>query len=207
MNRGSREPSILPKTVLTLSTWASVCVTGYLTFDSGCFSIRDVVLIQCASTVALRTTIAIWVLFKRAVTAVTWEESISVSFFINFNLGLIAYMGSQGPAFGLVDVGFLAMYLFGSYLNTYSEFQRMIWKFDPKNKGKLYVEGLFAYSRHINYFGDIVLYTGYALLSRNWVSLVVPLIMYLGFKFMHIPDLEKYLTKYGDDFEEYKKNV
>ena len=29
--------------------------------------------------------------------------------------------------------------------------------------------------------------------------------MYLGFKYMHIPELEEYLTKYGSDFEEYKK--
>jgi hypothetical protein len=44
--------------------------------------------------------------------------------------------------------------------NGLSELQRYRWKRQPQNAGRLYTGGLFAYARHINYFGDQELFTG-----------------------------------------------
>lgn len=96
-------------------------------------------------------------------------------------------------------------YVLGSYLNTYSELQRKIWKGDPSNRGRCYKLGLFSWSRNINYFGDSVLFTGWAIATGNWYNSWVPIVMSLTFYFFHIPDKEKYLAiRYAKDWPDYK---
>jgi steroid 5-alpha reductase family enzyme len=69
------------------------------------------------------------------------------------------------------------------------------------NKGKLYTEGLFKYAQHINYFGDFVWILGFALMTRNIWALIMPLFCFLGFLFINIPMLDKYLEeKYQNEF-------
>ena len=87
------------------------------------------------------------------------------------------------------------LYVIGSYLNSGSELQRKRWKSRPENKGKCYTEGLFSLARNINYFGDVVLFSAWALASGRWWNGWVPLVMLLGFVFHHIPEKEAYLAK------------
>ena len=61
--------------------------------------------------------------------------------------------------FGIL--GFV-IYLSGSFVNVYSEFQRYFWKLE--NDG-LYTSGLFSFARHINYFGEVSSFVGFAMLS------------------------------------------
>ncbi|MBK8492686.1 MAG: DUF1295 domain-containing protein [Saprospirales bacterium] len=42
--------------------------------------------------------------------------------------------------------------LFLGVLNSGGEILRHQWKKKPENKGKIYTQGFFKYSRHINYF-------------------------------------------------------
>jgi len=96
-------------------------------------------------------------------------------------------------------------YALGSYLNTYSELQRKVWKKDPNNKGRCYTLGLFSFSRNINYFGDTMLFAGWALATGNWMNSWAPIVMGLSFYFFHIPDKEKYLaTRYAQDWPAYQ---
>jgi steroid 5-alpha reductase family enzyme len=96
------------------------------------------------------------------------------------------------------------LYFLGSYLNTGSEFLRKRWKDDSRHRGRLYTEGLFRYSQHINYFGDELLFIGYALLTGSPWALIVPGLMAFGFVFVNIPMLDAYLKKkYGGEFEAY----
>lgn len=105
-------------------------------------------------------------------------------------------------------VSAVALNVFGSYLNTYSEYERMVWKQDPANKGHCYTLGLFSYSRNINYFGDSMLFTGWAMATGNWINAWAPITMSLMFYFMHIPDKEAYLaTRYKDEWNAYKSSV
>ena len=98
----------------------------------------------------------------------------------------------------------VAVYLLGSFLNTYSEYQRKIWKRDPQNKGRCYTRGLFAWSRNINYFGDVVLFASWAGATGCWISFWAPTLMALSFWYHHIPDKERYLAKrYGRDWSSY----
>ena len=104
-------------------------------------------------------------------------------------------------AFAIVSV---CLYMVGSYLNSGSELQRKRWKSHPENKGKCYTEGLFSLARNINYFGDVVLFSAWALASGRWWNAWVPLFMLAGFVFHHIPEKEKYLAKrYSNEWPAY----
>ena len=102
------------------------------------------------------------------------------------------------------DILALGLLLLGSYLNTYSELQRKWWKNNSANKGHCYTEGLFKYSMHINFFGDVVLFTGWVLFTHNIWTLLLPLMMMYMFISFHIPALDEYLVKrYHEEFKMY----
>lgn len=105
----------------------------------------------------------------------------------------------------LFSIGFYAT---GSFLTSGSEIQRKLWKQKPENKGKCYTEGLFSLSRNINYFGDVVLFTGWAVASGKWWNAWVPIFMFLSFVFHHIPEKEVYLAeRYKNQWSDYVKNT
>ena len=61
---------------------------------------------------------------------------------------------------------------------------------------------------HVNYFGDTVLFTGFALLTTSPWALLVPAVMTVGFVFLHIPMLDRYLaTRYGEAFEAWARRT
>ena len=68
----------------------------------------------------------------------------------------------------------------------------------------LYTEGLFHYAVHINYFGDLLLFTGFSLITGSPYTLLVPAVMLAGFIFANIPALDAHLhAKYGATFDAY----
>ncbi len=144
-------------------------------------------------------------LFYLLVRRVDWGEVLGLSAFMaTFEVGFVWLAGQSSAAFSALDVLGLGLLAFGSYLNTGSEVQRKWWKADPAHKGHCYTLGLFRYSMHINFFGDVVLFSGWALLTANLFALGLPLLMALMFIFLHIPGLDAYLAKrYGNEFTAY----
>lgn len=107
-------------------------------------------------------------------------------------------------------VDYLGIFLFGagSAINTSSELQRNIWKRNRVHQGHLYTKGLFSYAMHINYFGDVLWVTGYALVTRNPWSALIPLFLLGMFVFGNIPKLDAYLrNKYGTEYEKYRQHT
>jgi steroid 5-alpha reductase family enzyme len=82
---------------------------------------------------------------------------------------------------------------------------------DPAHKGKIMDQGLWAYSRHPNYFGEVLQWWGIflcaVLLPFGYLTAVGPLLItYLIVFISGVPMLEK---KYEGrpDFEAYKKKT
>jgi len=72
-------------------------------------------------------------------------------------------------------------------------------------------EGLWAYTRHPNYFGEVVQWWGIWLIalsvSGGWLGIIGPItITFLILKVSGIPMLEKKMEK-NPDFAEYKRRV
>ena len=109
--------------------------------------------------------------------------------------------------------GFL--WLFGFLFETISDFQKR--KFKSKNKDGFITSGLWSVSRHPNYFGEIVLWVGVAIISYptlygwQYVSLISPLFVYwLLTRVSGIPLLEEHAEKkWGKDkkYISYKENT
>ena len=128
--------------------------------------------------------------------------------FAVYQVGFVLLGAWQSDPLNVLDVFGVLLFIIGSYFNTYSELQRTRFKNDPNNKGKLYTQGLFQYARHINYFGDICWVSGWAIITHNLWSGIIPIMLALGFIFFGIPELSSYLEKkYGDNYQDWSKDT
>jgi steroid 5-alpha reductase family enzyme len=96
----------------------------------------------------------------------------------------------------------------GWLIETIADQQKYRFKQDPSRKGQFITSGLWKYSRHPNYFGEVTLWWGIFLISAVaspvWLSLLSPLtITFLLLKVSGIPMLE---AKYEGNqaYEAYK---
>lgn len=94
-------------------------------------------------------------------------------------------------------VGFV-VWLFGFLLEVAADQQKRAFNANPANKGKFIRSGLWAWSRHPNYFGEIVLWIGVTIIALpvlrgwQWVTLISPLfITLLLTRLSGVPLLEK----------------
>ena len=154
----------------------------------------------------LRLAYMMIVLLKRKI---PWEESISVPFaFAIYFIGFSLFVLPISAPIDLLDSFAIGLFIIGCTLNTGSEIQRNRWKMKPQNKGKIYTKGLFKYSRHINYFGDILWVIAYALVTKNVYSFSIPIFLFSFFAFYNAPKLDKYLKeKYKSGYDEYAKRT
>jgi len=96
----------------------------------------------------------------------------------------------------------------GSIINTASEIGRLRFKLRPENAGRLYTDGLFSWSMHVNYFGDILWCLGLTLIAGRAITLIIPAAMTAMFVWIHIPRLDAHLAqKYGEQFERYRRTT
>ncbi len=111
---------------------------------------------------------------------------------------------------GLDIVGFLIA-LFGIIYESIADYQLMQFKNDLKNRGKLLQSGLWKFSRHPNYFGELLVWWGFfitTIVTGIHFNLIAPLLMtFLILRFSGVTLLEANLTKKFDEYGRYKKKV
>ncbi|MFZ4521848.1 MAG: DUF1295 domain-containing protein [Bacteroidales bacterium] len=122
--------------------------------------------------------------------------------FINFSDG-----GPLGPMDSLGLIVFGTGFLF----EAVADYQLVEFKKDPANRGKIITSGLWATSRHPNYFGEALVWWGisfYALsFTHGWYTLISPVIITLLLRFVSgVPMLEKKYEGHPD-WEEYKSKT
>jgi len=210
--QGEKSPSIAPKVAIT--SWYLICVAGaaWLTFsatnegDRWGSPGRQVALLACVVIYVARAASTLFVFVKREI---PWWEAAWGGGLIGFVLFLFLRDGLRTPQpLGFVDAVGALLYISGSYVGTASEYSRHLWKARPENQGHLYTEGLFRYCRHINYFGDLLLFSGCGLLTRQLWTGIVPLAMGLNFALVVIPAHDAYLAmRYGREFDDYARRT
>jgi len=122
---------------------------------------------------------------------------------------LIAIENNQ-PLTWLDILGF-SLTLFGIAYESIADYQLMQFKNDIKNRGKLLQSGLWKFSRHPNYFGELLVWWGFfitTLATGIHFNLIAPLLMtFLILKFSGVTLLEANLIKKLDGYNNYKKKV
>tara|TARA_B100000315_G_scaffold257604_1_gene306996 strand:- start:30236 stop:30934 length:699 start_codon:yes stop_codon:yes gene_type:complete len=169
-------------------------------------TVRKSVLAMASVLYFLRSFPTLFVFMKRRM---PWSEVATVAVWVGIFNFLFAYIGSRSEIqFGVAGILGSVLLVSGSVIHTGSEWQRHVWKQKPENKRHLFTGGLWNFSRHINYFGDIVLFTGWALLTGYLALLTIPLLMLCGFVFLNIPGQDQYLAeRYGEEYRSYANDT
>ena len=110
-----------------------------------------------------------------------------------------------------------AMWLAGFVIEVTADEQKKAFRANPDNEGKFISTGIWAWSRHPNYLGEIVLWLGIAVMAvpvlsgAQWAVMISPVfVILLLTKVSGVPGLESHANKkWGDDpaYQEYKANT
>lgn len=122
---------------------------------------------------------------------------------------IIFIISSTAKTISFFDIAGIFIWLLGFLFESIGDYQLMRFKKKPENKGRIMKYGLWKYTRHPNYFGEVTLWWGIFLIAlsmpKGYLTIISPLtITFLILKVSGIPLLEK---KYKDnkEFQEYKK--
>ena len=130
---------------------------------------------------------------------------------------LAVITGGVREPLGAVGIAGIAVWAAGMLIEIVADRQKSAFKNDPANEGRFIDVGLWAWSRHPNYFGEIVLWTGMAIVAVpvlqgwQWATLISPVfVAFLLIRVSGIPMLEEKADQRwgGDaDYEEYKRRT
>jgi len=143
----------------------------------------------------------------------TWTlQGLWVTFSLAAALAVITSL--KRVEFGIFGVIGLLFWLVGFGFESIADSQKTKFKADPANEGKFIQTGLWSWSRHPNYFGEIVLWIGVAVIALpvlsgwQWVTMISPVfVFFLLTRISGVPMLEKRADeKWGGqpDYEAYK---
>lgn len=122
---------------------------------------------------------------------------------------VINSQADSAPAIGIWDGIGLSMWILGFAIEVIADNQKTVFNTEPKNQDKWIDSGLWSYSRHPNYFGEILLWTGIAIFGVScfsglekiaWIS---PIFIYILLtKISGTPILDRRaIEKWGDNPE------
>ena len=125
-------------------------------------------------------------------------------------LPVIAYASVE--VFSAIDIIGLAVIVLGTLLEFIADTQMKAFVKIRKDRSEVLNRGVWKYSRHPNYLGEISIWFGVALtliLSHfnYWHFIVGAVVNLLMFIFISIPMEERHFKGYKPDYEQYKKET
>ena len=126
---------------------------------------------------------------------------------VTFAAGLAAITSATDKPLGLVGFIGMGLWLFGMFVEVLADHQKTQFRANVDNADKFVNTGLWAWSRHPNYFGEIVLWLGVSLVAlpvlSGWqlATMISPIFVYvLLTKVSGITLLERRgMSKWGSD--------
>ena len=111
----------------------------------------------------------------------------------------------------LLDLIGVVVWGFGFFFESVGDYQLARFLANPENRGRIMKYGLWQYTRHPNYFGEVTQWWGVFLIVLSvpnaWMGVIGPLaISYLILKVSGIPMLEKAFEG-KPEWEEYKRRT
>jgi steroid 5-alpha reductase family enzyme len=124
-----------------------------------------------------------------------------------------AYYGivEKGQAGVISILGFI-LCITAAFIQHYADKQMKLFRKGTNSEGQCIYEGLWKYSRHPNYFGEVSFWFGIWLIqlgavSALWKTIIGPIMMALLFIFISIPMMEKHVLVSRPGYAQYKENV
>ena len=125
----------------------------------------------------------------------TIKKDFSV-FFLTWNLqglwvlftlfGALTILTSNNNSnFGILDIIGVLIWIIGFVIEVLSDRQKSEFKNNKSNAGQFIQSGLWKYSRHPNYFGEILIWTGMAVIGvtiysgLGWLGLISPFFVFV----------------------------
>jgi steroid 5-alpha reductase family enzyme len=134
-----------------------------------------------------------------------------ITWFVSFPLQLSAVTGPTPKPLMAVTVLGVVVWLVGVTFEAVGDWQLRVFKSDPANRGVVMDRGLWAWTRHPNYFGDACVWWGLWLITINgWLPLATvgsPLLM--TYFLVHVTGarLTEKLMAGRPGFDEYQKRT
>jgi steroid 5-alpha reductase family enzyme len=106
----------------------------------------------------------------------------------------------------------IIMWAVGFMFESLGDWQLAKFKSDPANKGRVMDRGLWAYTRHPNYFGEFLVWWGFFLITlstpKSWWTILSPIIVSaVLLKMTGIPLTEKALVENRPGYSDYIKRT
>jgi steroid 5-alpha reductase family enzyme len=99
-------------------------------------------------------------------------------------IALVLQFGQMSPTpnkFGWLDMLGVIIWLIGFGFESVGDWQLAKFKANPANKGRVMDQGLWAYTRHPNYFGEFLIWWGFFLITlstpNSWWTVISPIII------------------------------
>jgi len=137
--------------------------------------------------------------------------------FMTFAAGLAAMSSNDHAEIGFLTILGLSIWVVGFFVEVVADAQKKRFRSFPENSDNFITNGLWGYSRHPNYLGEIVLWLGIAIIAipllSGWqfLTLLSPVfVWFLLTRISGLPMLEAYADeKWGDNSEyaNYKRNT
>ena len=126
----------------------------------------------------------------------------SIPLFIYAQIGTFSYLNLIG----------LFVILIGTLLELIADLQMKKFIKNRKDRSEVINVGLWKYSRHPNYVGEILVWFGVAMIlvisyHQYWFYLLGAIINFLMFVFISIPMEENHMLNYKPTYREYKKTT
>ncbi len=117
---------------------------------------------------------------------------------------LISAMAQPSASLDTFAYAGIGLWTVGAFFEWVGDLQLSKFKADPASEGKVLDTGLWAWTRHPNYFGDTCVWWGIWLVGHDLTVIFAPALMtFLLMKWSGVPLLEKGLKKRRPGYEDY----
>lgn len=131
---------------------------------------------------------------------------------VTFAAGLAAMTSNRALSYTPITVAGAVIWLGGFAVEVIADLQKKTFRSDPKNQGLFIMSGLWLFSRHPNYVGEITLWVGIALIAvpvlREWqfVTMVSPIFVWILLRWISgVPMLEAQADQHWGEDSRYRQ--
>jgi steroid 5-alpha reductase family enzyme len=141
-----------------------------------------------------------------------WFFQLQAVFVVFFSLPFALIALDPESGIGALEWIGVAVWAIGNAGTIVADRQLARWRGDPANRGKTARSGLWAWSRHPNYFFEWVSWCGVSLVATaapsGWIAWIVPAgLLFLLFRVTGIPATERQALRSRSDYAEYQRTT